>query len=115
MGLIPTYAGNTPNHTAVFLCAWAHPHVCGEHVVQVASATIFPGSSPRMRGTRRRTGGYRTDTGLIPTYAGNTRYRRLGRWLPRAHPHVCGEHSVDINIPALSNGLIPTYAGNTVL
>ena len=31
--------------------------------------------------------------GLIPTYAGNTENLDESRAYPRAHPHVCGEHS----------------------
>ena len=31
LGLIPTYAGNTMNMFPSVACAWAHPHVCGEH------------------------------------------------------------------------------------
>ena len=72
-------------------------------------------------------------TGLIPTYAGNTRggaYLRRKGW---AHPHVCGEHFTAFqpsrrhagSSPRMRGthttprgvkfkpGLIPTYAGNT--
>ena len=31
-GLIPTYAGNTPDRRAPGLTVRAHPHVCGEHL-----------------------------------------------------------------------------------
>ena len=31
LGLIPTYAGNTPSTHPRLKQAWAHPHVCGEH------------------------------------------------------------------------------------
>ena len=53
-GLIPTYAGNTEPEFAVWCPAWAHPHVCGEHVLLPTHVGINRGSSPRMRGTHRR-------------------------------------------------------------
>ena len=52
VGLIPTYAGNTPLRTVFEEGARAHPHVCGEHLWWPEIMRISPGSSPRMRGTR---------------------------------------------------------------
>ena len=51
---------------------WAHPHVCGEHKLYLTDEGFEEGSSPRMRGTPKTIQGMATDTGLIPTYAGNT-------------------------------------------
>ena len=132
-GLIPTYAGNTQARSAARLSLRAHPHVCGEHDTWTPGIPNVKGSSPRMRGTPAQTGFSIEETGLIPTYAGNTQTVKaevLGR---RAHPHVCGEHTAPNAkpIPApgssprmrgtplsgcrrrLQFGLIPTYAGNT--
>ena len=73
------------------------------------------------------------DGGLIPTYAGNTKHQEKDRNRNRAHPHVCGEHSVVLISMVMRMGssprmrgtrsrgantelphrLIPTYAGNT--
>ena len=133
VGLIPTYAGNTIKGTKCIFTGWAHPHVCGEHIIDPARPFRVEGSSPRMRGTLWEvTNGY-SRRGLIPTYAGNTSfflamYRR--NW---AHPHVCGEHRkvkklstkylgssprmrgtlVICSVIVELVGLIPTYAGNT--
>ena len=72
--------------------------------------------------------------GLIPTYAGNTRFHSSRYVRMGAHPHVCGEHRSCTVISHVSTGssprmrgtliaamsfwvltgLIPTYAGNTV-
>ena len=133
-GLIPTYAGNTGCGFHSGCLHRAHPHVCGEHAI----AWIFPrvnlGSSPRMRGTHPLGSVLLSPPGLIPTYAGNTLLLPRQTRLRRAHPHVCGEHSIHqrstINrtgssprmrgtpptaYPALLIfGLIPTYAGNTL-
>ena len=73
VGLIPTYAGNTPALAFAWWGHGAHPHVCGEHPGRTISA-----KTPRW---------------LIPTYAGNTLVSSRTIIRTRAHPHVCGEHS----------------------
>ena len=73
------------------------------------------GSSPRMRGTHHESLGVAHSTGLIPTYAGNTRYRRLGRWSRRAHPHVCGEHYLIGVINFYYQGSSPRMRGTHLL
>ena len=132
-GLIPTYAGNTSQQAHTGCHIRAHPHVCGEHIPAGTYRVSYPGSSPRMRGTPTRRGSNHTNTGLIPTYAGNT-LPPCQLWTPAwAHPHVCGEHipagTYRVSYPGSSprmrgthpsrhiqgviSGLIPTYAGNT--
>ena len=66
-----------------------------------------------MRGTLTPQRRQRRAFGIIPAYAGNTRFQpfRQGFW--RDHPRVCGEHIVDAIVEALKNGIIPAYAGNT--
>ena len=92
LGLIPTYAGNTVGIWPIASFRRAHPHVCGEHGSDCSSPSALMGSSPRMRGTLTGAILCVCDGGLIPTYAGNT-LSRLRTWrVPRAHPHVCGEH-----------------------
>ena len=71
-GLIPTYAGNTPEYTAPELSHGAHPHVCGEHTIVLCGRGFSEGSSPRMRGTLMPVLKQHYSSGLIPTYAGNT-------------------------------------------
>ena len=73
-GLIPTYAGNTPQ------------------VVCLVGGVV--GSSPRMRGTPGCGAVPAESVGLIPTYAGNTGWYAVVPGLVGAHPHVCGEHLV---------------------
>ena len=135
LGLIPTYAGNTPSARRLSAMSRAHPHVCGEHLRSFARTFSPSGSSPRMRGTHD---GFSQDVPqpwLIPTYAGNTLSRLIFSFSDRAHPHVCGEHFCKVvpgdftlgSSPRMRGtrpvgepgpkgpGLIPTYAGNTVL
>ena len=92
LGLIPTYAGNTPPWQRSIVPTRAHPHVCGEHAIASTSNPVTAGSSPRMRGTLHSPEKHDKSHGLIPTYAGNTAYRLPGVAYFWAHPHVCGEH-----------------------
>ena len=112
----------------------AHPHVCGEHCDPIGPAPSPEGSSPRMRGTPANGCGVVGFSGLIPTYAGNTKIFDTKPGGARAHPHVCGEHCSNRETPEASPGssprmrgtpfyaflkilkvgLIPTYAGNTI-
>ena len=132
-GLIPTYAGNTVRRLGSVVRRRAHPHVCGEHRWVKHMGTGHRGSSPRMRGTPARAAFTCSSRGLIPTYAGNTCGRSRVAGSSRAHPHVCGEHSIALMRSRYSSGssprmrgtqhcfdafavfvgLIPTYAGNT--
>ena len=133
-GLIPTYAGNTVFAESRGRFWRAHPHVCGEHGRSACMSGKVSGSSPRMRGTRRRTASVPSWGGLIPTYAGNTTRCMSRAALSGAHPHVCGEHRLvaflhprhEGSSPRMRGthplnaserilmGLIPTYAGNTL-
>ena len=133
VGLIPTYAGNTPLTRFLRVLRGAHPHVCGEHALLRSRIGSTMGSSPRMRGTPAWWRCRRGQGGLIPTYAGNTCQSVKGLNPDGAHPHVCGEHTTGVlslfikrgssprmrgtqqflHNTSLQNGLIPTYAGNT--
>ena len=113
-GIIPAYAGNTACRTRFRSSYGDHPRVCGEHGTEEKWSTLGVGSSPRMRGTLRR-----------------TQARSKWCW---DHPRVCGEHQIThVNgsvfwgssprmrgtlsppstVPVFP-GIIPAYAGNTV-
>ena len=132
-GIIPAYAGNT--HVRHWRCRWQgdHPRVCGEHRVVPPQSSTSNGSSPRMRGTRVQQFASTLQHGIIPAYAGNTRYPPYCPQAVPDHPRVCGEHPrapimkfhgagssprmrgtptcADYEIPW--RGIIPAYAGNT--
>ena len=55
IGIIPAYAGNTEQIPHCVRHARDHPRVCGEHEGIAHDAKSGTGSSPRMRGTLRRT------------------------------------------------------------
>ena len=92
LGIIPAYAGNTISHGVRYAGLRDHPRVCGEHQAVLSSLLHRGGSSPRMRGTRPSCDSLRRAHGIIPAYAGNTRYCFALRLLGWDHPRVCGEH-----------------------
>ena len=113
-GIIPAYAGNTPQPFKRTLC-------CG-------------GSSPHTRGTPSGGFGAWNTCGIIPAYAGNTRVDMQvvvevegssphTRGTPgdefdchiylRDHPRIRGEHDLRRHGGGRGHGIIPAYAGNT--
>ena len=89
---IPAYAGNTSLWNFPSQCRTVHPRVCGEHPNGCPKNSARRGSSPRMRGTRRRWADHLTKGRFIPAYAGNTVQPILGQLEMPVHPRVCGEH-----------------------
>ena len=72
--IIPAYAGNTRLQEVQGLRVGDHPRVCGEHDLMVINSLEDLGSSPRMRGTLDFVGSWNDGHGIIPAYAGNTRW-----------------------------------------
>ena len=114
-GLIPTYAGNTPQPLAASPNARAHPHVCGEHLQGNFGSTYRKGSSPRMRGTLWDGVVWAIQNGLIPTYAGNTHRPQPVDGPCGAHPHVCGEHMASFSTGYTKMGSSPRMRGTHLL
>ena len=67
-----------------------------------------------MRGTQCLEFGAGAGGGLIPTYAGNTWPLNRRYAQPRAHPHVCGEHSSTQRTATRSPGSSPRVWGAPV-
>ena len=53
-GLIPAYAGKTLSLDTHHYTRGAHPRVCGENDTPAGISREINGSSPRMRGKRRK-------------------------------------------------------------
>ena len=134
-GIIPAHAGNTSTAMWASACSRDHPRACGEHVGLKLAAVPLSGSSPRMRGTRRRAELMRGGYGIIPAHAGNTCCLHAQSSTHRDHPRACGEH-ITRTFPAhygrgssprmrgtrimalsgtITGGIIPAHAGNTCL
>ena len=69
---IPAYAGNTLNFRVQRAPITVHPRVRGEHSGCPVFHLAHEGSSPRTRGTPRRTIHTHQFARFIPAYAGNT-------------------------------------------
>ena len=93
-GLIPASAGSTPAFLDVPLGAAAHPRVCGEHEAGRRPGHDQTGSSPRLRGALFPFAMWSREFRLIPASAGSTVSSARSAPRMRAHPRVCGEHSV---------------------
>ena len=109
---IPACAGNSFNALTASRGMTVHPRVCGELVTRSRQSGHSTGSSPRVRGTRRRAPRNAPKVRFIPACAGNsytvrpvpdvahgssprvrgTRcFRRSSRCRSAVHPRVCGE------------------------
>ncbi len=88
---IPACAGNSAAWAACGACCAVHPRVCGELTIRDPNVGSKDGSSPRVRGTQRRSAGTDRHDRFIPACAGNS--SRTGRRRSRrsVHPRVCGE------------------------
>ena len=71
-GIIPAHAGNTRPAPTPTTSQRDHPRACGEHTVNCSVSDALPGSSPRMRGTRRHVRAVHRESRIIPAHAGNT-------------------------------------------
>ena len=92
--IIPAPAGNafsaTPRH-----CRLAdHPRACGERYSDDPNSENKVGSSPRLRGTLRRTSSCPREARIIPAPAGNACSRVSTRTRITDHPRACGERTL---------------------
>jgi len=72
--IIPAYAGSTDLDAARARSRRDHPRVCGEHLSDFGIKAYSPGSSPRMRGAHVPSFCAGDWDGIIPAYAGSTRW-----------------------------------------
>ena len=78
-----------------------HPRVCGEHEQCAPPVVVLVGSSPRMRGTLQDIHTVDGVHGIIPAYAGNTRWMIPPVRARGDHPRVCGEHTAGVAVPPM--------------
>ena len=131
MRIIPALAGNTSPAGAHHPHPRDHPRACGEHSICCCASLIVVGSSPRLRGTRKReVAAWRgvgiipalagntlrvltssVSTGIIPALAGNTHARFVRPYRRRDHPRACGEHVTVPQDAILTAGSSPRLRG----
>ena len=105
-GLIPARAGKTRCPQPGPGSAGAHPRACGENVEVECLAENAGGSSPRVRGKRRRCDHHQHRRGLIPARAGKTLVVNHPDFPDRAHPRACGENLM------MSRSAVPTFGSS---
>ena len=130
---IPTCVGNTIGAWLANLVFSVHPHVCGEHAIELTNFEAPAGSSPRVWGTHGPRRQFPSRSRFIPTCVGNTTQIYTHPNSAAVHPHVCGEHArignvvgsehgssprvwgtrLDTHIASLDERFIPTCVGNT--
>ena len=133
--LIPARAGKTKSPLGALLAPRAHPRACGENRAVSMRVDVRGGSSPRVRGKRRRAPPGPVVPGLIPARAGKTRHLIAGQRGELAHPRACGENLTPAgrfviqggssprvrgkpgppSPPPVATGLIPARAGKTLV
>ena len=89
--IIPAHAGNsapTPHRPTTIP---DHPRACGELLLASRNTVWKNGSSPRMRGTPRRTKSCWAVARIIPAHAGNSPRSARQTRLKSDHPRACGE------------------------
>ena len=89
--IIPAHAGNSSNEGGAVRWNSDHPRACGELMSGLFARALALGSSPRMRGTPRRSAGAPCRSRIIPAHARNSHFG-FGHWRGRSdHPRACGE------------------------
>ena len=91
-GIIPAHAGLTRPRDQPGRPPRDHPRACGAHRWKATRADCSPGSSPRMRGSRRGTHRHESGWGIIPAHAGLTVQVHRSQSDSQDHPRACGAH-----------------------
>ena len=112
IGIIPAHAGLTQEGRQDHPECGDHPRACGAPNPVQPLFQLISGSSPRMRGSRRRVGYPDWGRGIIPAHAGLT-YRpsisSASRW---DHPRACGAHKLRTLSASAVGGSSPRMRGS---
>ena len=111
---IPACAGNSFSLGDQNAGITVHPRVCGEQSYPKTRSAVFPGSSPRVRGTVIRDRAARYHKRFIPACAGNRRYPKCTGGRTSVHPRVCGEQNSPTRVPAAYDGSSPRVRGTGI-
>ena len=106
LGIIPAYAGSTRYSRRARSAYRDHPRIRGEHWGHGGPGRGPRGSSPHTRGAHLRRLLPEDSPGIIPAYAGSTRWSCLTRGRGRDHPRIRGEHS-------WTRALMPAIVGSS--
>ena len=109
--IIPARAGFTGRASSSRSGMPDHPRACGVYPRECQWGRWRPGSSPRVRGLRRRPGLCSTPSRIIPARAGFTRGSRSTLACPADHPRACGVYAWDAKVPGDILGSSPRVRG----
>ena len=105
-GIIPAYAGSTPQPRSPRWRCRDHPRIRGEHPSTSGQIGGDAGSSPHTRGAHLLQSLRAGDNGIIPAYAGSTTAWSFSLSTRTDHPRIRGEHSI-------VSGAICTISGSS--
>ena len=111
-GIIPAHAGLTATRLPSRHSVRDHPRACGAHRQFQPRGASFPGSSPRMRGSRAGRKEMKFEDGIIPAHAGLTSTRCLHAVQRRDHPRACGAHMIPKFSAIFLSGSSPRMRGS---
>ena len=111
--IIPAHAGQTFHGRRGSAQDPDHPRACGANFVILNVVHELRGSSPRMRGKRRRCRGCIVVFRIIPAHAGQTTWDRWNTSHTPDHPRACGANGQGRARIAGRERIIPAHAGQT--
>ena len=91
--IIPAHAGQTSSCASDTGWGADHPRACGANIDADTDLSPDGGSSPRMRGKRRRGSMSSRPVRIIPAHAGQTRPELFHAVHGPDHPRACGANS----------------------
>ena len=109
--IIPAGAGDTPVSGDPMAPFEDHPRGCGGHGAATESAYRPLGSSPRVRGTRRRWSRRLLRSRIIPAGAGDTWRSEMAPGELSDHPRGCGGHVAIVTTTYVPGGSSPRVRG----
>ena len=109
--IIPARAGKTYSKPPARSSPRDHPRACGENGTTSTRRSLSRGSSPRVRGKRRRPRRDGQSRGIIPARAGKTEGERGLSLGLGDHPRACGENSWIWSWQRVTGGSSPRVRG----
>ena len=113
-GIIPAGAGLTRAGGIFPVRQWDHPRGCGAHAATILIATMYQGSSPRVRGSPCCHSPDGRNMGIIPAGAGLTVSREADHLCRWDHPRGCGAHVKGNDTSTSVKGSSPRVRGSLV-
>ena len=109
--IIPTRVGKRTAKPNQPILAKDHPHACGEKFSGCTVSSVPMGSSPRVWGKDELDLAQWRDSRIIPTRVGKSSTHKSHAFIPRDHPHACGEKSSRVSGSTSSPGSSPRVWG----